>query len=65
MVEGGKTEREIELETELEAKRKKAETDAAYAADELHRLKTVIPAPPAPAKPKKERLLQHFWNDED
>ncbi len=50
-VASGKTEREIQLEKEIEdakAGRKKAETDASYLADEVRRLKEI----PTPAKKK-------------
>lgn len=53
-VVNGKTERELQLEKDLEserAARKKSETDAAYLQDENRRLKEI----PTPAAPKKSR----------
>ena len=55
VLEGSKSERELALEkqvTELEAGRRKAETDAAYAQDEAKRLKELHSAPPGGGKPK-------------
>jgi hypothetical protein len=62
VLEGTKTEREIQLEKDLETERlarRKAETDAAYAQDEFRRLKE-IPMPPPP-NPKKSRNT--FFDD--
>jgi len=56
VVEGTKTEREIELERELESARcaqKLAETNAAYSADEARRLKEIQnQIPPSPPRKK-------------
>ena len=53
---GEKTERELQLEKDLEAERqsrKKIELDNAQLQDEVHRLKS--PPPPTPADPIKPR----------
>lgn len=57
VLDGNVTEETLELRKKLaesEGARKKAEQDAAYAADEARRLKELQSVPPAPpAKPKK------------
>ena len=56
VVEGTKTEREIELERRLEEEataRRQAETDASYHADEARRLKELQSQTPAPPAGKK------------
>jgi hypothetical protein len=73
VVEASKTERELLLERDLEAEkaaRKKAETDAAHAQDEVHRLTAPTPgtSPPANDKPKRNTVRSRifsFGRDED
>lgn len=59
VLEGQRTERELELAAELErekAARRKAETDCAWSQDENRRLKTVAgPRPPAPAAARAKK----------
>lgn len=65
VVEGTKTEREIELERRLEQEaeaRRKAETDASYHADEARRLKELQSQRPSPpAKKKRVTKLGTGW----
>jgi hypothetical protein len=66
VVEGQKTEREIELERRLEDEsnaRRKAETDASYHADEARRLKELQSQVPQPRKQK--RIGVGFWEIEE
>jgi hypothetical protein len=66
VVEGEKSEREIELERDLEserASRRKAETDAAYHADEARRLKE-LQSGPTP-KPAAEKFSWMGFTSED
>ena len=68
VVEGTKTEREIELERKLadtEAAKRKAETDASYHADEARKLREFQSAPPitAPVKPKRVRSFMGFTQE--
>jgi hypothetical protein len=67
VVEGSKTEREIDLERRLEAEaaaRRKAETDASYYADEARRLKELQSQVPT-AKHKQKRVAVGFWEVEE
>lgn len=64
---GGRSAREEELERELEAERgrkKKAEQDAAYAKDELDRLRRPAAPPPAP-KTKEDAWTVYEAHDTD
>ena len=64
VVEGTRTEREIELERTLENERtarRKAETDASYHADEARRLKELQTATP----PAKSRRRYGFFEQEE
>ena len=66
VVTGTKTEREIELERKLDEEataRRKAETDAAYHADEARRLKELQSQPPVP--PKRVRRFMGFEQEVD
>jgi hypothetical protein len=76
VIKGTKSEREIQLEetlaererrlSEHEAARKKAETDAAYLADENRRLKEIGLKPePAPAPRAKKGAGWTFFEEED
>jgi hypothetical protein len=67
VVEGTKTEREIELErrlNETEARAKKAETDAGYHADEARKARELLTAVPAP-RAKQKRTAVGFWEVEE
>lgn len=73
IVEAKRTERELELEAEREelrqkyeneaTARRKAETDAAYHADEARRLKELQSGPAPAPKPKRVRSFMGFTQE--
>jgi hypothetical protein len=69
VVHGQKTEREIELEKQLELERqnlKQAQTDAAYAQDEARRLKEIqSQPPPSPAASRAKRKGWTLLHEEE
>jgi len=66
VTQGSRTERESDLERQLDEERqarRKAETDAAYAQDEARRLKDIQTARPEPPKAKRAPLT--FFDEEE
>ena len=68
VIQGGKTEREIALEREIEehkTARTKAERDAAYALDEARKLKEIQTQRPAPTPKAKKGGFRTLLHEEE